>query len=175
MAAWPCHGPPGRVERNGGRGRRPRSRPASEAGHQLVKDARERGTGGLGQMGVDCGRRNRTMPKQDLHYSEIDTPFDQSGRVTVPKAMQRGPGDAGPACRDREGTAERPASDRAVADLVGKKPPRVLVGLPELAQVVQNRPRQRDDPLFVALADDPQLTIDPVDGPNLEGGCLSGT
>lgn len=115
------------------------------------------------------------MPEQDLYNSEVDTAFDEPRGEAVPKAMQRGPGDAGLACRDREGTAERPASDRATAGFVGKKPTRVLVGLPELAQVVQNWPRQRDDPLFVALADDPQLTIDPVDGPNLERGCLSGT
>ena len=110
-----------------------------------------------------------------MHNSQVDTAFDEPGGVAVPKAMQRGPGDAGLVCRDREGTAERPAPDWPVAGLVWKKPARVLVGLPERAQVVQNWPGQRDDPLFVALADDPQLTIDPVDGPNLERGCLSGT
>jgi hypothetical protein len=115
------------------------------------------------------------MPEQNLYDSEVDTAFDEPGGVAVPKAMKRGPGDAGLTCCDREGTAERPASDRAVAGLVGKKPTRVLVGLPELAQVVQNWPGQRDDPLFVALADDPQLTIDPVDGADLERGCLSST
>src|SRR5262245_3165253 len=126
-------------------------------------------------MRVDCGRRNRAMPEQNLYNSEVDAAFDEPGPVAVPKAMQRGPTDAGLACRDREGTAERAASNRAVADLGRKKPKRVLVGLPQLSHVVQNGPRQRDDPLVVALPDDPQLTIDPIDGPNLKRGCLSGT
>ena len=91
------------------------------------------------------------------------------------KAMERGPADAGLACGEGEGTAERPASDGPVAGLVGKKPPRVPVGCPELAQIVQNSLRQGDDPLFVTLADDPQQAIDAVDSRNLEGGCLSGT
>jgi hypothetical protein len=149
--------------------------PASEAGHELVKKCGQGCAGRLGQVRVDGGRGDRAVTEQNLYNSEVDTAFDEPGRVTVPKAMQRGPGDAGLACRDREGTAERPTSDRAVAELVGKKPTRVPVGLPERAQLVQNWPRQQDDPLLVALADDPQLTVDPVDGPNLECGCLSGT
>jgi hypothetical protein len=48
------------------------------------------------------------------------------------------------------------------------------VGLPELAQVVQNWPGQWDDPLFVALANDAQLTIDAVDGADLKSGSFSG-
>src|SRR5215831_6640427 len=83
--------------------------------------------------------------------------------------------DAGLACGDGEGTGERPASDGAVAGPVGKKPARVLVGLPERPQVIENWPWQRDDPLFVALADDPQLTIDAVDGRDLEGSPFTGT
>lgn len=115
------------------------------------------------------------MTEQNLYNSEVDTAFDEPGGVAVPKAMECGPSDAGLACRNRQGAAERPASDRPIAGLVGKQPARVPVGLPERAQVVQNWLRQRDDPLFVALADNPQLTIDPVDGANLERGCLSGT
>jgi hypothetical protein len=49
------------------------------------------------------------------------------------------------------------------------------VGRPELAQAFENRSGQRNDPLLVALADNPQLTVDPVDGANLERDCLSGT
>ena len=36
-------------------------------------------------------------------------------------------------------------------------------------------PGQRDDPLFVALADDAQLTLDAVDGPDLERSSFTGT
>jgi len=49
------------------------------------------------------------------------------------------------------------------------------VGLPELAQAIQDWPGQRDDPLFVALAYDAQMTIDAVDGADLKRSSLSGT
>ena len=113
--------------------------------------------------------------EQDLDNCEIDAAFDQPGGVAVTKAMERGPADAGLVCGEGEGAAERPASDGPVAGLVGKKPPWVPVGGPELAQVLQNCLGQGDDPLFVTLADDPQQAIDAVDSRNLEGGCLSGT
>ena len=91
------------------------------------------------------------------------------------QTMECDAGDAGLACSEREGTAERPASDGPVAGLVGKKPPWVPVGGPELAQVLQNCLGQGDDPLFVTLADNPQQTIDAVDGRNLKPGSLAGT
>ena len=49
------------------------------------------------------------------------------------------------------------------------------MGCPELAQVVQNCLGEQDDPLFVALAEDPQQTIDAVDGPDLERSSFTGT
>jgi hypothetical protein len=125
-------------------------------------------------MGVDCGGRNRAVTKEDLHNSEVDTAFNEPGRVAVSKAMWRDAGDASFTCRDREGTAERTPSDRPVAGFVGKEPSWVLMGLPELAQLVENWSGQRDDPLFVALADDAQLTIDTIDSANLKGGSFSG-
>jgi hypothetical protein len=126
-------------------------------------------------MRVDCGRFNGPVTEQNLDNCEIDAAFDQSGRVAVTKAMERGPADAGLVCGEGEGTAERPASDGPVAGLVRKKPPWVPVGGPELAQVLQNWLGQGDDPLFVTLADDPQLAIDAVDGRDLEGSSFTGT
>ena len=93
----------------------------------------------------------------------------------MPKSMKRNAGNASFARGDGDAAAERPASDRAVAGLVGKKPALVPVGRPELAQVVQNRPRQGNDPLFVTLTDYPQQTIDVVDGRNLKASSLSST
>ena len=115
------------------------------------------------------------MTEKNLDNSEIDTAFDQPGRVAVPEVMERNAGDAGLACGDHDGTAERPASDWPVAGLVGKEPTRVPVGRPEFAQVVQNWLWQGNDPLLVALADDPQQTIDAVDGRNLKPSSFSGT
>src|SRR5262249_3361575 len=175
MVAKPRHGPPSRRPQNGGRRRRPRSRPASEAGHELVKNARERGARRLGQMRVDCGRFNGAVTEQDLYNAENDVACDEPRGVAGAEAMERDAGDAGLACGDRDGTAERPASDRAVTGLVGKEPARVPVGRPEFTQVVENWLRQGDDPLFVTLADDPQPPIDAVHGRNLKPSAFSGT
>ena len=49
------------------------------------------------------------------------------------------------------------------------------MGRPEPAQAIQDWLGQRDDPLFVALADDAQLTIDAVDGPDLDRSSFTGT
>ena len=49
------------------------------------------------------------------------------------------------------------------------------MGLPEGAQAIQDWVGQRDDPLFVALADDAQVSIDAVDGHDLERSSLAGT
>ena len=76
--------------------------------------------------------------EQDLDNSEIDAAFDQPGRVAMAQTMECDAGDAGLVCGEGEGAAERPASDGPVAGLVGKKPPWVPVGGPELAQVLQN-------------------------------------
>src|SRR6516165_12100731 len=108
MVAKPRHGPPSRRPRNAGRRRRPRSRPASEAGHELVKNARERGAGGLGQVRVDCGRFNGAVTEQDLDNSEIDAAFDQPSRIAVAQTMKRNAGDADLACGDGDAAASAP-------------------------------------------------------------------
>jgi len=119
--------------------------------------------------------RDRAVPEQDLHHSEIDIAFKKPGRVAVPETMQRCTGDAGLTRSEREGTTEGASTDRPVTGLVGEEPTRVPVGLPELAQLLQNWLGQRDDPLFVALADNTQVTIDAVDRWDLERGSFSGS
>src|SRR5215831_101516 len=121
MVAKPRHGPPSRRPRNAGRRRRPRSRPASEAGHELVKNARERGAGGLGQVRVDCGGFNGGVTEQELDNSEIDAAFDQPGPVAVARTVVRYVGGADVAGVVGYAAAERPAFVRAVTGLLGKK------------------------------------------------------
>ena len=47
------------------------------------------------------------------------------------------------------------------------------MGAPQAFQFVEDRLWQRHQPLLVALADDAQHLIGPVDGANLEGGGLA--
>jgi hypothetical protein len=115
------------------------------------------------------------VTEKNLHDPEIDTAFNEPRGVAVAQATERDAGDASLACGDRDSPTECPASDRSVAGLVGKKPPGVLVGLPEFAQAIQDWVGQRDDALLVALADDPQVTIDAVNGPDLECSSFTGT
>jgi hypothetical protein len=124
-------------------------------------------------MGVDGGCRNRAVSEQDLHQSEIDVAFEKPGRIAVPKTVQGAAGKAGLTCGDAKGPTECTATDRPGTGLIGKKPTPVPVCRPELAQVLQNRPGEWNDPLLVALADDPQLTVDAVDGTDLKRRRLS--
>jgi hypothetical protein len=44
------------------------------------------------------------------------------------------------------------------------------MGPPQASQLVENRLRQRHEPLLVALADDAQNLVGPVDGANFQRG-----
>jgi hypothetical protein len=126
----------------------------SEASHQPVEDPSERGARRLSQVCVDGGRGDAAVTKQDLHDSDIDTALDQSSGISVTQTTRRVAVDAGGLGCGREGSIERPTPNRSGAGLVGKQPAGMLVGLPELAQIFQNWPGQRDDALFVALTND---------------------
>ena len=56
---------------------------------------------------------------------------------------------------------------------IGEQPAAVAMGAPQAFQFVEDRLWQRHQPLLVALADDAQHLIGPVDGANLEGGGLA--
>src|SRR5262249_61888692 len=101
----------------------------------------------------DCSGFNGAVTEQDPDNSEIDTAFDEPRGIAVAQTMKCNAGDADLACGNGDAAAERPAPDRAVTGLVGKKPPRVPVGRPEFAQVVQHWLRQGGDALFVTLAE----------------------
>src|SRR3954465_12604754 len=123
---------------------------------------------GLGQMGVDLGGSQARMPEQDLDDPDVHTPLEHVGgeavtqRVRpeigvepagVPRLDERGP------CRGIGGGGRRPPA--------GKQPPPAGVDLPDLAEHLEDRFGQREDPLLVSLADDSQhhlLGVDRGDG-----------
>jgi hypothetical protein len=59
------------------------------------------------------------------------------------------------------------------AEVVGKQPAAVAMGAPQTAEVVENRLWQRHQPLLVALADDTQHLVGPVDGTDFQRGGLA--
>jgi hypothetical protein len=91
------------------------------------------------------------------------------------KAMECGAGDAGFACGDGEGTAERPRPIEPSPALLGKSQRGFLWVFQNSRKPSMDWVWERHDPLLIALADDAQMTIDAVDGPNLERGSFNGT
>ena len=57
----------------------------SEAGHQLVEYAFERGAGRLGQVRVDGGRGDAGVAEQDLHDPGIDAAFQKPRGIAMPQ------------------------------------------------------------------------------------------
>ena len=69
-----------------------------------------------------------------------------------------------------EGTRQHAVIERRVTAVVGEQPAAIAMGPPQAAQLVENRLWQRHQPLLVALADDAQHLVGPVDGANFQRG-----
>ena len=68
-----------------------------------------------------------------------------------------------PAARKTERTPERVLANRPGAAAIGREPARIAVGRPQTAQLGQHWLGQRDAPLLVAFADDPQHSLAVID------------
>ena len=69
-----------------------------------------------------------------------------------------------------EGMRQHAVIERRVTGVVGEQPAAVVMGPPQASQLVENRLWQRHEPLLVALADDTQHLVGPVDGANFQRG-----
>ena len=69
-----------------------------------------------------------------------------------------------------EGARQHAVIERRVTEVVGEQPAMIVVGQPQAAQLIENRLWQRYEPLLVALADDAQHLVGPVDGANFQRG-----
>ena len=72
--------------------------------------------------------------------------------------------------RSGEGIRQYAPVDRCVAAVVGEQPAAIVMAPPQVAQRIENRLWQRHEPLLVALADDTQHLVSPVDGTNFQRG-----
>jgi hypothetical protein len=147
---------------------------ASEAGHQPIEQTVQRHPGGRGEMGVDGGGGDAGVAEQDLNDTDVDAVLDQPGRVGVSQAMRGYPAlDAGRGDSGGEGIRQHALVDGCITVPVGEQPARVAMGPPQIAQRIENRLWQRCQPLLVALADDAQHVVGPVDGADLQRGGLA--
>src|SRR5438477_12334172 len=114
------------------------------------------------------------MPEQDLRDPDVDTAFEQPGRVAMPQRMWRdASGNPGSSGRLLERQPQCVATDRPILAGARAQPALVAMGLPEAAQLGENRLRQRYLPLFVALADNAEQSIDAVDRRDFERRSLA--
>ena len=111
---------------------------ASEAGHQPIEQIMQRRPGWRGEMGVDRRGGDAGMAEQDLHDADVDAVLDQSGCVGMAQAV-RGHvrSDAGRNNRGGEGIRQDALIERRVTATIGEQPAGVVMGPPELAQLVE--------------------------------------
>jgi hypothetical protein len=76
--------------------------------------------------------------------------------------------DAGRCDSGGEGIRQHALVDRCVAAAVGEQPAAIAMALPQATQLVENRLWQWYQPLLVALTDDAQNLVGPVDGANFQ-------
>src|SRR5271169_4230563 len=72
-----------------------------------------------------------------------------------------------------EGIRQYAFVERRVPVPVGEQPAAIVMGHPQAAQLVQDWARERHQPLLVALADDAQNLVGPVNGADLQRGGLA--
>ena len=147
---------------------------APEAGHQPIEQTMQRRSGRRGQVGVDGGRGDAGMAKQDLYDTDVDTVLDQPCRVGVAQAMRGYPAlNTGCGNGGGEGVGQHTLVDRRITVSIGEQPAGVVMGLPEAAQRVEHRLWQRRQSLLVALADDAQYLVGTIYDANFQRGGLA--
>ena len=113
------------------------------------------------------------MAQEDLDSPGVDAVLQQPGRVTMAQGVRRWPArQADLLDRGREAPRQHGAGDRLGAVVIGKQPLSVTVLPPHGLQFVEDRLRQRHQPLLVALADNAQDHPRTVDCTDVKSGCL---
>jgi len=108
------------------------------------------------------------VTKQDLYDTDVDAVLDQSRCIGVAQRMGRHVApDAGRNDRGGEGIRYQARVERCVTASIGEQPAGVVMAPPEVAQLGEDGLWQRHQPLLVALADDAQHLVGPVNGANL--------
>jgi len=151
---------------------------ASQAVHHLVEQCSQRRLRRLRQVGVDRRRADAGVAEQDLDGADVDLVLEQPGRIGMAQCVGRRPASAGKLCRldgSREAAGQDIDANRTAVPAIGEEPSPATVALrlPHAAKALVNRPRHRNEPLLVALADDPQQAAGLVDGADRKTGSLA--
>ena len=150
----------------------------SEVAHHPVEQPAQGRPRRFCQVHVD--RRGGDVFVAEKHPDDtaVDLLLEQPGGVGMAQGVGRRPATAGER-RRLDGVGESPGQDmgsnRTSVPAVGEKPVPVAVRshLPHPAKAFVNRPRDRNNPFLVALADDPQQAAGLVDGADRKGGGLA--
>ena len=104
------------------------------------------------------------MPEQDLDDADIHAPLEhvRGEAVTQRVRSEIGVEAAGVARLDERGPCGR-IGEVGRQSPAGKEPPLAAVGFPDLAEHLEDRFGQRENPLLVSLADDVQNHLPGVD------------
>lgn len=140
---------------------------ALQAAHHPVEQRAQRGLRRFGQMRVDGRRADAGVAEQDLDGANVDLGLEQPGGIGMAQRVGRCPD--GKLCQlggGGESAGQDTGVERAIALTVGEQPRAIamILGLPHPAKTVAHRPRHWNEPLLVALADDPQQAAGFVDG-----------
>ena len=122
----------------------------------------------LGQVGVDLRGVQARMAEQDLDDPDVHAPLEHVGGEAVTQRVRPeiGVEAAGVVRLDERGPCGR-IGQVGRQSPAGKEPPLAAVGFPDLAEHLEDRFGQRENTLFVSLADDVQnhlLRVDRGDG-----------
>jgi hypothetical protein len=112
----------------------------------------------------------QVRPTRERPYAKtIPTPEQTLRRLCADSRRRQHPAlDAGGRDGGGEGIRQHALVDWCVAAVVGEQPAAIAMPPPQLAQVVENRLWQWHQPLFVALTNDAQHLIGPVDSAYLQ-------
>ena len=118
----------------------------------------------LGEVGVDLGGSQARVSEQDLDDADIHATLEHvRGEAVTQRVRSEIRAEAtGVARLDERGPCGR-IGEMGRRSPAGKEPPLAAVGFPDLAEHLEDRFGQRENPLLVSLADDVQNHLPGVD------------
>jgi hypothetical protein len=124
-------------------------------------------------MRVNGGRCDVDVAEQNLDHPDVDAILKEARRIAVPKRARSDPlCDACCAGGRTAGAFQHMLAGWFAARFTWKEPAAVPVGQPKAAQIIQNRLRQRRQPLLVAFANDAEQQTGTVYRCDLKGRSL---
>jgi hypothetical protein len=118
----------------------------------------------IGEVGVDLGGTQTRVSEQDLDDADIDAPLEHvRGKAVTQRVRSEIRAEATGVTRLGECGPRGCIGEMGRRSPAGKKPSLAAVGFPDLAEHLEDRFGQRENPLLIPLADDVQNHLPGVD------------